>query len=398
MPILLYTYLTAEIIGPFLAAFLIINLVLLFGQVVPLLDTILSMGIDFANFLRMSAYLWPKLLVFSIPMAGMIGIILAFSRLTNDGELMAIKASGIGFRHLLVPVLLIAVALSALSAYTDIRLGPAGKINLKKLMFHLAREKFDRGLKEKYFSEGTGDFVLYVEHIDPDRNEWQGVFLSDLRDAGQPVTILARRGRFTADSENLKIHLLLEDGSIHRNEGKTAQTVFFRRYQLSIPVSLPPIIRGGASGQAIKDQLSLSQLWKQAEEAGPRTEKGISLLIELHSRLTNPIGCLLLCLLGLPLGLLAGPGKRAIGLPTGILLFLTYFILLTAGKAFAESNSLPVGPAMWIANAVYSGLVVALLYLARNEKLSLLSQWLEDIVFQMRTVLFGKRRQVGGAR
>ena len=74
IPILLYAYLTAEIIGPFLAAFLIINLVLLFGQVVPLLDTILSMGIDFTNFLRMSAYLWPKLLVFSIPMAGMIGI------------------------------------------------------------------------------------------------------------------------------------------------------------------------------------------------------------------------------------------------------------------------------------------------------------------------------------
>ncbi len=174
IPLLLYSYLTAEIIGPFLAAFLIINLVLLFGQVVPLLDTILNMGIGFADFLRMTSYLWPKLLVFSLPMAGMIGIILAFSRLANDGEMMAMKAGGIGFRHFVVPVFLVGVVLSALSAYADISLSPAGQINLKKLMFHLAREKFDRGLKQQVFSEGTGDFVLYVEHIDPEQQTMAG--------------------------------------------------------------------------------------------------------------------------------------------------------------------------------------------------------------------------------
>lgn len=391
IPFLLYTYLTAEIIGPFLASFLIITLVLLFGQVVPLLDTILNMGIGFADFLRLTAYLWPKLLVFSLPMAGMIGIILAFSRLANDGEMMAMKAGGIGFRHFVVPVFLVGVVLSAFSAYADITLYPAGEINLEKLMFHLAREKFSRGLKQQVFSEGTGDFVLYVEHIDPDSSQWRGVFLSDLRDANHPVLILAERGRFSADSQKLRIHLQLENGSIHRYKGTISQTVFFDRYQLSIPVHIP-MVNPEKAGSTNEDALSFSQLLQAAKNAGRHTEKGISLLIEFYSRLTGPIGCLLLCLLGLPLGQLAGPGKRAIGLPVGILLFLAYFILGSAGKAFSESNMMPVGVAMWLPNAVYLFLVAILLYLARNERLSLFSSWLEDISFRLRSALLKRRR------
>jgi len=394
IPLLLYSYLTAEIIGPFLAAFFILNLVLLFGQMVPLLDTILNLGISFADFLRMTAYLWPKLLVFSLPMAGMIGIILAFSRLANDGEIMAMKAGGIGFRHFVVPVFLIGIVLSALSAYADISLNPAGQINLQKLMFHLAREKFDRGLKQQVFSEGIGDFVLYVEHIDPDSNAWQGVFLADLRDTGHPVIILAKQGQFSTDSEKLSIHLRLENGSIHRYKGTTSQTIFFDRYQLSIPVNIP-MVNPEKSAGTIEDALSFSQLLREAAIAGKHSEKGISLLIEFHSRLSNPVGCLLLCLLGLPLGLLAGPGKRAIGLPIGILFFLAYFILVSAGKAFTESNLLPVWVAMWLANAVYLLLVANLLYLARNERLSFLSSWFDDLTFRLRSTLFKRGRHSG---
>ncbi len=212
--------------------------------------------------------------------------------------------------------------------------------------------------------------------------QWQGVFLSDLRDPGHPVIILAKQGRFSTDSEKLRIHLQLENGSIHRYKGPISQTIFFDRYQLSIPVNIP-MVNPEKAGSTIEDALSFSQLLQEAKKAGRHTEKGISLLIEFHSRLSGPVGCLLLCLLGLPLGLLAGPGKRAIGLPIGILFFLAYFILGSAGKAFTESNMLPVGVAMWMANAVYLCLVAILLYLARNEKLSMLSSWLDGHLFSI---------------
>ena len=160
---LLNTYLAAEIMAPFLAAFVIVNAVLLFGQIIPMLDLILNLGIGIADLLRLIAYLWPKLLTFSIPMAGMIGVILAFSRLSNEGEIMALKSCGLGVRRYLLAVTSFAFLLAAFSAYASISLAPAGDINVKKLFFNLAKDKFDRGMKEKYFSEGTGNFVIFVE-------------------------------------------------------------------------------------------------------------------------------------------------------------------------------------------------------------------------------------------
>ena len=387
LPILLNTYLAAEIMAPFLAAFVIVNALLLFGQIIPMLNLILNLGIGFADLLRLIAYLWPKLLVYSIPMAGMTAVILAFSRLTNDGEIMAMKSCGLGVRRFVFAVAAFAFLLSAISAYASVSLAPAGEINIKKLLFNLAKDKFDRGMKEKYFSEGTGNFVIYVENIDPVSGLWHGVFLSDTRDPKSPISILARSGMFSADSGNFSIALSLQNGSIHRITGQTVQTVFFEKYGLSIPLPLPRFI-GGEDIQAIgKRGMSLDRLRQKAKAAGSETPAGISFLVEFHKRLATPVGCFLLCLLGMPLGLLAGPGKRAIGLPIGILLFLGYFILLAAGKALSEGSIAPVWLAIWGADSLYALICALLLYLAAKEKLPLLFAWLQNLYNKMTCML-----------
>jgi len=384
IPILLPTYLIAEILAPFFAAFVIVNAVLLFGQIVPLLDLLLNLGIRLTDFIRLLAYLWPKLLVFSVPMTGMIAIILAFSRLTNEGEIMAMKCCGLGVRRFFFPVIFVAFLLATLSAYAGITLSPTGGLNTNKLLFHLAKDKFAHGLKEKYFSEGTGDFVIYVEHIDPDTASLEGVFLSDARDRMSPFTILARNGNFSADSENLSIQLQLREGSMHKATDQTVQTIYFDKYQLSIPLTLPGVV-GGKDIQAVgkRGGMSLTQLQEKAALAGYSSPEGISMLVEYHKRLASPVGCFLLCLLGLPLGLLAGPGKRAIGLPAGILFFLAYFSLLTACEGLSEKALLPVWVTMWAPNGLYALLCGVLFYLAAKEKLSLLSGWLENTLFNI---------------
>jgi len=395
LPILLNTYLAAEILAPFFAAFVIVNAVLLFGQLIPLLDLILSLGIGAGDLLRLIAYLWPNLLTFSIPLSGMIGVILAFSRLSNDGEIMAMKSCGIGVHRFSLAVGFVALLLAAASAYSAITLAPAGEINVKKLLFNMARDKFDRGLRAKYFSEGTGNFVIYVEDIDASSGLWQGVFLSDERKPTSPVTILARSGRFAADRANFSIHLTLRGGSIHRTNGQTVQTIYFDKYELSIPLPLPRRVGGDDVLTVSKQGMSLTQLRQKAKAEGLESETGISLLQEIHWRLATPVGCFLLCLLGLPLGLLAGSGKRAIGLPLGILFFIGYFILLSAGKALSEVPTVPVWLAMWGANTVYALFCALLLVLTAEEKLPLLIGWFDNIAYRIGLLLPRCRRQTG---
>jgi len=107
IPLLLYSYIATELLAPFFASFLILYGVFFLVRLVPLLDVVLSLGIGITDFIRLFSYIFPHMLLYVIPMASMTGVIIAFTRLTNDREMLALKACGISLRQILIPVILV---------------------------------------------------------------------------------------------------------------------------------------------------------------------------------------------------------------------------------------------------------------------------------------------------
>ena len=237
MPILLYAYLTAEILGPFFASLLIITAILFLGKLSSLLDIIFSFGIGFADFSRICAYLLPNLLLYSIPMASMLGVIIAFTRMTGDNEILALKAAGISLYRLLIPVIIVALFTTGLTALASTLLIPNSSVALKQTFYQLAREKIEQGSQAKEFSYSIKDVVVYVDQIDKPTGQWQGVFISDQRDRQTPLTIIAQSGSLNADLDKMTVNLLLRNGSIHRNTPTVSQTIRFGSYNLQLPLT-----------------------------------------------------------------------------------------------------------------------------------------------------------------
>ena len=384
MPLLLYIYLATEILAPFFASLIILNGVLFLGRLVPLLDIIFRLGIGFADFLRLCAYIAPKLLLFSIPMASMMGVIIAFTRLINDNEILALKASGIGLYRMVPPVVLVAICTAALTVFSATELIPKGTVSMKKLFFQLAKEKIDKGIQPNKFSEGLKKVVVYVDHIDPETNEWQGVYVSDLRQRGTPINVVARAGNLFARMRDMQIILTLTDGSMHRNVDELTQTIRFDRYTLNLPIEPPKSIDGDSLTHVGKNGMSQAELLKAAEELGPKTPEGLSMLIEYHQRLALPVGCFILTILGLPLAMQSKPGRRSVGVPLGLLFFIVYYILLTAGKTVSEGGKLPVEQAMWLPNIVFAALTI---YFVRRSASEYSSSFIEKMFEPVQVLL-----------
>ena len=57
----------------------------------------------------------PPVLIFTIPMAVLVGVLIGLGRLSSDSEIVALHASGISLRRLLVPIGFVAL----LSAIVD---------------------------------------------------------------------------------------------------------------------------------------------------------------------------------------------------------------------------------------------------------------------------------------
>ena len=366
-PLLLWSYVATEMLAPFFASFIILYCVFFLIRLIPLLEVVLALQIGFADFVRLFSYIFPHMLLYVIPMACMAGVIIGFTRMTNDREILALKASGISLRRMLPPIVLIAAAISLLTGYFSIRLIPAGELGVKQLMFTLAKEKIDKGLKAKEFTEALGDLVVYVEEID-EQKEWHGVYVSDMRGRVQPLITMARSGRMSADMENMMVTVVLDDGTLHNAEGRDNQVIHFKQYQLQIPLRPPTRVGGEDVTTQNRNTMSQQLLLAAADRHGPRTKVGRMYLSEYHHRLSLPVGCFLLSLLGLPLGLQAGPGRRAVGIPLGLGFFIFYYITFTISRVMSEEGTLSMVVGMWLPNIFFLALTVFIFHRVEQER------------------------------
>ncbi|MHB8789181.1 MAG: LptF/LptG family permease [Desulfobulbaceae bacterium] len=352
---LLYSYIATELLAPFFASFLILYSVFFLIRLMPLLDIVLELRIGFADFVRLFCYIFPHMLLYVIPMASMTGVIIGFTRLTNEREMLVLKSSGVSLRQLLPPILLLALAISILTGFFSVRLIPAGDIAMKQLMFQLAKEKIDKGLQARTFSEALGDLVVYVDEID-DQNRWHGVYVSDKRNRAQPIIIMAEGGHLEAEIDRMLVTVVLESGTLHNAEGNENQVVRFHRYQMQIPL-IPPTRVGGDDVTTIsRGSMTQGQLLQAANKYGADTRGGVVFLTEFHDRLALPVGCFILIMLGFPLGMQTGPGRRATGIPLGLAFFIFYYVLSTFGRLLCENLVVPVVVGMWLPNLLFLSL------------------------------------------
>lgn len=367
LPLLLYSYIATELLAPFFASFLILYGVFFLVRLIPLLDVVLGLGIGFTDFIRLFSYIFPHMLLYVIPMASMTGVIIAFTRLTNDREILAFKACGISLRQMLPAVIMVTGAIALLTGFFSIRLIPAGEVAMRQLMFQLAKEKIDKGIKEKQFTEALGDLVVYVDSID-DKEIWHGVYVSDMRNRSQPIITMAREGHMVAEVNRMLVTIVLSNGTLHNTDGLDNQVIRFKRYQLQIPLRPPTKIDGDDVTVLGRGSMTQSQLLAAGRNSRLKPKERIRYLSEYHHRLVLPVGCFILSLLGMPLGLQARAGKRAIGIPIGLALFVLYYIVYTVAQVMVEDQVLPLIFGMWLPNILFLMLTGYIFYRTEKEK------------------------------
>lgn len=381
-PFILYSYLATEMLAPFFASFVIMNAVFFLVKLIPFLNFSLELSIGFSDFIRLLCYTFPNMFLYTIPMASMMGVTIGFSRLSNDTEILALKASGISMYQILPPVLIISIFISAFTAYFSVQLIPVSETAMNQLTYQLLKEKIDKGIKEYQFTEALGDLVVHVGKIDKETGAWQRVWVSDMRGVTTPTITMASRGKMVSDIDKMNVTIVLYDGSLHRANQKDTQIVQFKEYTINIPLRPPTESVTGVH----RGTYSMKQLQDAAEEFGYDTVRGRVMLIEYHKRLVLPIGCLFLTLLGLPLGLQAGPGRKAIGIPLGLTIFITYYIFFTVFKMFARDYNFPVGPAMWLPNVLFLTLTLFFIRQVTNEQ-PLIPEKLHEYLSRFSTIV-----------
>ena len=208
-------YIVREILPPFALALLVFTFILMMDPVARLAQPLLAKGAPGSVIIRALLTLVPQALAVTIPMAFLLGLLVAFGRLSGDSEWVAIQACGVSLTRMLRPVLSLALVAWAVTEWVLIVAVPSGNQSFREIEYKLVAQRVETEIKPRVFFQDFPNLVLYVRDVRPDTPGWSDVFVADTSRAGQPVIYLARHGRMAPGPRAAQVEMVLEDGIRH---------------------------------------------------------------------------------------------------------------------------------------------------------------------------------------
>jgi lipopolysaccharide export system permease protein len=355
---ILHRYLLTEQAAPFLVSVMVVTVVLFLGRSMRYTRLLFTSPSALEDLGRLFLYSLPYFLAFAIPMATLLGILLAFTRLASDNEITALKTAGLSLYQLVPAVAMVAVSATLVALTLSLFILPRANKALRSLLVEMVTSRTQLAFSERVFNDQFKGMTFFINRIAPNGTRFYELFISDERDPRVRNTIIAEEGMLLDSPGRKDLEIRLLRGMVIRVEGEkqTAQTIRFQHYDFPLDLVSPKV---GTLGR-VEAQLTLDELNQSLAIAKPDSVEDFCLSKEWHKRLAIPFACLALGLIAAPLSLQAGTASRLSGVVLGLLLFLLYYVLLTGAEALAEAGLCAVGLAMWLPNAFFALLAAVL--------------------------------------
>ncbi|ETW93817.1 MAG: hypothetical protein ETSY1_37595 [Candidatus Entotheonella factor] len=309
----------------------------------------LNYRLEWFSVVQLFSYLLPTVSGLTLPIAFLVGCTLTFNRLSTDSEFVALKASGISFYRLLLPLLPVAVLVYALSSAMLMYGSPWGFQGVKHLFVDVARSRVIYELRPGEFLDAFEGLSVYIERRELQEQRLEGIFIAQTRVQPQQV-ITADDGELLASADGLQILLRLKDGHLHRYDPEQKRYHLLRFDHYDVRLNLHTRLARWLNRPAKPREFFPAQL--QAEIAA-RQDKGedvSQLVLFRYKHFTLPFACLLFAGLGPSIGVVRTRSGRSSGYIVGVGVIFVYYLCLTASDTVARDLGAPLLLASWFPN------------------------------------------------
>src|SRR5215831_6929736 len=367
---ILTRYILREVTAHALIGIAIFTFVLFTRDLGRILELVVRASAPLPSIAEIFSFTIPLALTYTLPMSVLVGILIGLSRLAADSEITAMRASGMGvwtFLRILSPFVFAAWLLALANG---LYVAPRSQAALARLEDRLKGSQVSFEVQPRVFYEGFPKYVLYVQDVKSAAGAaiWKDVFMADLTDASNPKITLAKEGLVVAEGPD-RLHLHLVDGSAHETDPKDPDHYEISTFQQTdIPIELPSSENRSDESQPAS-VVGTWDLLEKARHGDPVNARWD--LIEFHRRFALPTACLVLALVGIPLGLSSKKSGKSGGFVLTILLVFAYYFVSLIGVSLARQGRIAPWIGAWLADIVFLGLAVFLLLQAEKRPFEL---------------------------
>lgn len=398
-------YVISELIMPFLFSFSVIIFLLVIDLILQMLDRILGKGVPIGVVLELFFLNTAWMIALAVPMAVLVSTLLAFGRLSAAGEIVAMRALGIGIHQVVVPVLIVAALLGIGLVIFNDRILPEFNHRARVLMTDIHRKRPTVALADKA-GIMIGDFKNYqilFDRADAGGNILHDVLVYSFNNDGFPETAIADSGVVEFDEARDEALLYLFNGEMHRidpDDSTVYALTTFAKARLRLGDAGQQLSRSSSAyrndremdiatmqnkiahyeselhqarvkranllnafvrevlidSTDTKPVLSLRAILGRAAAdtriARHKSRAADRLRVEVHKKFSIPAACVAFVLVGAPIGVWARSSSAAIGAAISIGFFLAWWIFLIGGEKLADRGAIMPWFAMWMPNVL----------------------------------------------
>jgi LPS export ABC transporter permease LptG/LPS export ABC transporter permease LptF len=368
---ILTRYILGEVVSHALIGAAVFTFVLFTRDLGRILELVVRNSAPLPSVAEIFFYTVPVALTYTVPMGVLVGILIGLSRLAADSEVTAMRAGGLGVWTFLRVISIFVVAAWLLALGNSVYLAPRSLAALGQLQERLKSSQASFEVQPRVFYEGFPKIILYVQDVKAMSGGalWKGVFLADLTDPAAPRISLARQGLLVSQGpDTLDLHLT--NGSTHETDPKNPDQYQISTFETTdIPIRIPATQNSQEHEPATLGEIKFTDLLRSTQNGNPATRRWH--LIEYHRRLALPTACIVLALVGIPLGLSSKKGGKSSGFVLTILLVFLYYSLSLIGVSFAKQGRLSPAAGVWLADLAFLAGGVFLLWQSERRPIEL---------------------------
>lgn len=372
---LLDRYILVELLVPFFFGLgIFTSLGVSIGTLFDLVRRVTESGLLLGVAVQILLLKMPNFIVLAFPMSILLASLMAYSRLSSDSELIALRSLGISLYRLIVPALLLSLMVTGVTFLMNNWVAPAANyqatVTLEQAL-NSDRPSFNtnnivypeyRQVKQPDGSEKTVlSRLFYAEEFNGENMKELTILDRSQKDVNQIVTAESAKWNIaenTWDFFNGTVYLIAPDGT-YRN------IVRFQHQQLALPRAPIDLANRGRDYGEMSIHQALDYL-KVIELSGD--EKKIrKLKVRIQEKMALPFVCMVFGLVGAALGVRPQNANKATSFGICVGLIFAYYLLSFLTSAMGVWGVLTPFMSAWTPN--FLGLGAGILLLIRSTRL-----------------------------
>ncbi|MFQ5669773.1 MAG: LptF/LptG family permease [Acidobacteriota bacterium] len=365
-PLLIDLHLISIFFRVFLFVLLTVYMVFLLVEFRSLVQDMMYRTVPLHLIIKYLVFLVPRMTTTILPVACLVGTLVALGLMARGREDTAVKAAGVSIYRLLLPLLTVTLLICAFGYFLQDKVLPTSNRVAESLRDRIAgRSPRNQNPRHRWVM-GDGDRLYHFEGGSPKIGVLQGLSIHQL----DPVTF-ALRTRIEAARARYDGHSwIFQDGweRVFTPDGSDVNV--FQRREVNLGVT-PAFFQNEDTVllwgiQREPDQMSYHDQRNYIRDLARRGYETTSLRVALARKVSFPIIPFFMVLLGFPFSFMVGSRGSLFGIGLSIGLTVVYWAALAVFNALGTAEILPPLLAAWAPNIFFGGLGIYLILHVRT--------------------------------